>query len=119
MDGLYSCLNYRDGPFRQKPFFCTRQILHVLPNLLHTRFGIIKEKVEACIFGYDYTKMLHKITWVLLIIGGLNWGLNIFGWEVGQFLGVTLANIVYALVALSALYQLFVPKKSSAPMMAQ
>ncbi len=63
--------------------------------------------------------MLHKITWGLLVIGGLNWGLEIFGWGVGQFLGMTLANVVYALVALSAIYQLFVPKKSSAPMIVQ
>ena len=63
--------------------------------------------------------MLHKITWALLVIGGLNWGLEIFGWGVGQFLGMTLANVVYALVALSAIYQLFVTKKSSAPMIVQ
>lgn len=50
---------------------------------------------------------LHKIAFVLLIIGGLNWGLELFDLGIGQWLGVTGSNIVYALVALSALYELF------------
>lgn len=67
-------------------------------------------------------KALHMVSWILLVIGGLNWGLEIFGYGVGQYLGGALANIVYALVALSALYQLFTHKKDckicggSAPM---
>jgi uncharacterized membrane protein YuzA (DUF378 family) len=57
-------------------------------------------------------KAFHMATWALLIIGGLNWGLEIFGYGVGQYLGATLANIVYALVALSALYELLTHKKN-------
>ncbi len=55
-------------------------------------------------------KALHIITWILIIIGGLNWGLvgaahfnlveKIFGMG-------TLTNIIYILVGLSALYELF------------
>lgn len=50
---------------------------------------------------------LHKISFILLVIGGLNWGLFLFQVDVGTFLPSTLANIVYALVALSALYEVF------------
>ncbi len=53
-------------------------------------------------------KLLHTITWVLLIIGGLNWGLEgITNWGIGSFLSPTLAQIVYVLVGISALVELF------------
>lgn len=52
-------------------------------------------------------KVLHKVAFVLLIIGGLNWGLTAFGWNVVAYLGDTLAMIVYVLVGLSALYLVF------------
>ncbi|PIQ66428.1 MAG: DUF378 domain-containing protein [Candidatus Zambryskibacteria bacterium CG11_big_fil_rev_8_21_14_0_20_42_18] len=54
---------------------------------------------------------LHKVTFVLLIIGGLNWGLEAFGWGVGQFLGESLSLIVYLLIGLSAIYEIFSHKK--------
>lgn len=60
-------------------------------------------------------RTLDIITGVLLVIGGLNWGLvgffefdlvaAIFG---GQ--GAVLSRIIYALVGLSALYDLFAIK---------
>jgi uncharacterized membrane protein YuzA (DUF378 family) len=53
---------------------------------------------------------IHKITFFLLIIGGLNWGLELFGWGVGNFIPMSLAQLVYALVALSALYEIFFHK---------
>ena len=68
---------------------------------------------------------LHKITWWLLIIGGLNWGLEALGTGIGHWVGDTLARIIYALVGLSALAQLFWKKgmmmkmKSSQPMQGQ
>ncbi len=59
-------------------------------------------------------KALHFIAFILVIIGGLNWGLiglgNLMGsnWNVvSMILGpvsMTLENIVYVLVGLSALY---------------
>lgn len=56
---------------------------------------------------------LHKITWVLLIIGGLNWLLTglIPGWDLGNYISGTGAMIVYVLVGLSALVELFSHKK--------
>ncbi len=54
-------------------------------------------------------KALHMVTFVLLVIGGLNWlALALLGWEVGQLFGgqmATVSKIVYVLVGLSAIYQ--------------
>ena len=51
-------------------------------------------------------------TLILLIIGGLNWLLvGLFGWDVGEIFGgqaAIVSRVVYILVGLSALYQLFV-----------
>jgi uncharacterized membrane protein YuzA (DUF378 family) len=51
------------------------------------------------------------IALILLIIGGLNWGLVAINpaWEVveGLFGAGTIANIIYGLVGLSALYTIF------------
>ncbi len=52
-------------------------------------------------------KGLHKLTFILLIIGGLNWGLEVFGYGVGMFLPMGVANAVYLLVAVSALIEVF------------
>ncbi|MCW5938010.1 MAG: DUF378 domain-containing protein [Fimbriimonadaceae bacterium] len=67
-------------------------------------------------------KTMNILTLVLLIVGGLNWGLvgaanfdlvaTLFG------AGTVLANIVYILVGLSALYQLvllFMPAQRLSP----
>ena len=54
---------------------------------------------------------LHKIAFILLIVGGLNWLLlALFGWEIGEIFGgqeVILSQIIYILVGLSALYEMF------------
>lgn len=54
-------------------------------------------------------EMLDKIALVLLIIGGLNWGLvGIFGFDLVAWLfggtGAILSRIVYVVVALSAIW---------------
>ena len=59
-------------------------------------------------------KALHMIAFILLVIGGLNWGLVGLGWLVGgsdwnvvhMILGSsqTLEGIVYVLVGLSAVW---------------
>lgn len=49
---------------------------------------------------------MHKVTFILLVIGGLNWGLEIFGIGIGKYLPEMISKIVYALVALSAIYEL-------------
>lgn len=52
-----------------------------------------------------------KLTWWLLIIGGLNWGLvGLANYNVVAQLGGSLARVVYLLVGLSALYSLFSKK---------
>lgn len=60
---------------------------------------------------------MHIIVLILLIIGGLNWGLyGAFGWELGQNLlgGMTsaLSKIVYVLVGLAAVWEIFTHKKN-------
>ena len=69
-------------------------------------------------------KALHMIAWILVIIGGLVWlVIGLFTVNVVAYLGDTLARIVYVLVGLSALYELFTHKanckmcSSSSPMM--
>jgi uncharacterized membrane protein YuzA (DUF378 family) len=70
-------------------------------------------------------KALHMIAWILVIIGGLNWlitGLH-SSWNLANYVGMTVAQIIYILVGLSALYELFTHKanckmcSSSAPTM--
>ena len=54
---------------------------------------------------------LHKLAFILLIIGGLNWLLvGLIGWDVGQLFGGManiISRIIYILVGLSALYEMF------------
>ncbi len=53
---------------------------------------------------------LDWIALILLIIGGLNWGLAGFGYNVVEMVlgaGTMLTNIVYWLVGLSALYTIY------------
>ena len=50
---------------------------------------------------------IHKVTFVLLIIGGLNWGLEVVGLGLCNYLPSGLATTIYALVALSAIYEVF------------
>ena len=61
-------------------------------------------------------KTLHFITWLLIIIGGINWLLvGILGWDVGMLFGgqaAIVSRIIYVLVGLSALCELFTHKKN-------
>lgn len=54
-------------------------------------------------------KGLHTVTFILLVVGGLNWLLQgVFGWEVGSIFGgmsSIISRIIYVLVGLSAIYQ--------------
>ena len=54
---------------------------------------------------------LHKISFAFLIIGGLNWGLVLFDKGVENYIGSSVASVVYALVALSAIYEAVSHKK--------
>ena len=57
-------------------------------------------------------KSIHTIAFILLIIGGLNWLLVglVGGWDLANYIGATVARVVYILVGLSALYEVFTHK---------
>ncbi len=60
-------------------------------------------------------KALHVIAFILLVIGGLNWLLFAFGYNLVDSLfgmGSTLAMVVYILVGLSALFEIFTHKST-------
>lgn len=52
-------------------------------------------------------KGFHMITFLLLVVGGLNWLLvGLFQWDVGQLfggMGSTVSRVIYVLVGLSAI----------------
>ncbi len=54
-------------------------------------------------------KSLHMVTFLLLVVGGINWGLvGLFDLDLVQMLFGTwpgLVNLVYILVGLSAVYE--------------
>jgi len=53
---------------------------------------------------------LHYVTFLLLVVGGLNWLLvGLFGWDIGQIFGgqtETVSRIIYILVGLSTIYEI-------------
>ena len=55
---------------------------------------------------------LHGVAFILLIIGGLNWLLTVFGYGVGQYLSETVANVVYVVIGLAAVYEIATHKKN-------
>jgi len=60
-----------------------------------------------------HNKSIHMITFILLIIGGLNWLLfGIFNLDVIQYAGSAVAKIIYILVGASAVYELLTHKNT-------
>lgn len=61
-------------------------------------------------------KTLHIIAFILLIIGGLNWLLvGAIGWDIGVLFGgqgMVISRIIYVLVGLSALFEVFTHKQA-------
>ena len=61
-------------------------------------------------------KFIHKIAFLLLVVGGLNWAaLALFNWEIGLLFGGQMAavsKVIYVLVGLSAVYEAFMHMKS-------
>lgn len=59
---------------------------------------------------------MHKITFILLVIGGINWLLvGILGKDIFELIGLDgniIATIVYILVGLSAIYEVATHKKN-------
>ncbi len=55
-------------------------------------------------------KILDIIAWILLIVGGLNWGLVALNYNAVDMIfgaGTTLDRVVYGLVGLAAIYTIF------------
>ena len=57
-------------------------------------------------------KGLHCISFILLVIGGLNWGLEALGTGLGHWFGGPVLTIIYALVGIAAIFELVTHKKS-------
>lgn len=59
---------------------------------------------------------MHKLGFILVIIGGLNWLLvGLFGWDIGNLFGgqtAGISRIIYVLVGLAAIQMLVSHKKS-------
>lgn len=52
------------------------------------------------------------VTFLLLVVGGLVWLLvGAFGFDLSQYVGVTVARVVYILVGVSAIVELATHKK--------
>ncbi len=55
-------------------------------------------------------KILHIAAFILLVVGGLNWGaLALTGWEIGQLFGgmdAIVSKVIYVLVGLAAVYEI-------------
>jgi len=58
--------------------------------------------------------MLHKIAFLLLVIGGINWLLlGVINWEIGSLFGgmdALISKVIYILIGLAALVELFTHK---------
>lgn len=60
-------------------------------------------------------KSLHMVAWVLLVVGGLNWGLVAFDFNLVEMLvgsWPVVEMLVYLLVGLSAVYEIVTHKKN-------
>lgn len=59
-------------------------------------------------------KSLHIVTFILLIIGGLNWLLvGVIGWDISKFLGgqgALIPRIIYILVGIAAILEVVTHK---------
>ena len=59
-------------------------------------------------------KALHLATFILLVVGGLNWLLvGLFGWDIGMLFGgqgAWFSRLIYILVGLSAIAEIFMHK---------
>lgn len=70
--------------------------------------------IKINIFKMAKLNNLDWIALILLIVGGLNWGLVAFNWNLVDSIfgmGSTLSMIIYGLVGLSALWVIFVTCK--------
>ena len=59
-------------------------------------------------------KSLHIVSFILLIVGGLNWGLYALGYNAVDLIfgAVSMTKVVYILIALAAIYEVAIHKKN-------
>lgn len=52
------------------------------------------------------------IAFLLLVVGGLNWLLVALlpDWQIGMWLGASVVNVIYILVGLAAIFEIFTHK---------
>jgi len=59
---------------------------------------------------------MHKVTFILLVVGGINWLLvGAIDWDVGLLFGgmdAVVSRVIYVLIGLAALYEVFTHKSS-------
>jgi hypothetical protein len=58
---------------------------------------------------------MHKVTFLLLVIGGLNWLLTAFGYNVVEMLlgaGSSATMVVYVIIGLATIYEIFTHMKN-------
>ena len=55
--------------------------------------------------------VLDWVAFVLLVVGGLNWGLTALGMNIVEPFGASIAKIVYLLVGLAAVYMIVMMTK--------
>jgi uncharacterized protein len=52
---------------------------------------------------------LHKVGFILIIVGGLNWLLlGLTGWDIGQLFGgqgALISKVIYVVIGLAAVYE--------------
>ncbi len=60
-------------------------------------------------------KILHMVAFILLVVGGLNWLLVAFGWNLVDMIfgtGSPISTTIYILIGLSAIYEVVMHKKN-------
>ena len=91
---------------------------------MHSGYLVACEAECGIIIGYKgrfykptllvLMKFLHMIAFCLLIVGGLNWLLVAFNYNLVEMIfgsGSTLSMLIYVLVGLSAIYEVVMHKK--------
>ena len=79
--------------------------------------NIIKKFATIILLKVNFKNMkgLHMLTWILLVVGGLNWGLAVFGWDIQKLIiggnGSIFFTILYLLIGISAIVENIYPQK--------
>jgi len=60
-----------------------------------------------------FNKKAHMVTFILVIIGGINWLLiGLFDWGIEIAIGEDISKIIYILIGLAAIYEIAIHKQS-------